>query len=315
MSKNNGNGFFAIEIAGSDSIGKWDTYLFSDVVLGDPLTGHVAINKWNEDGSAINFDTGNNFVIGVSHSDLHETYWQIMEDLQAIKCLKDCVPIPNLELRLIPGFEETEEYLKGDLKDVPFIDRCTYVYADKPKDDHKRFLKQFRSCGKDNKGVTASFGGGWATFALQERKADGTPVGDWVYSGGKIEIAKGSKLMVKVSALTPYKGASNKNYISKVEILGACASRKPDGELKACDDDPKPYWGARSIKTITISTSQDPEDDITDEIIYIIPNIDILKEYDYIRLEVIFHAKRGFFDGGQIGRAYCNPVLIKCPQN
>jgi hypothetical protein len=314
VSKNNGNGFFAIEIAGSDSIGKWDTYLFSDVVLGDPLTGHVAINKWNEDGSAIDFDTGNNFVIGVSHSDMHyNNYWQTMEDLQAIKCLKDCVPIPNLELRLIPGFEETGEYLKGDLKDVPFIDKCTYVYADKPKDDHKKFLKQFRSCGKDNKGVTASFGGGWATFALQERKADGTPVGDWVYSGGKIEIAKGSKLMVKVSALTPYKGASNKNYISKVEILGACASRKPDGELKACDDDPKPYWGARSIKTITISTSQDPEDDITDEIIYTIPNIDILKEYDYIRLVVHFEVKRGFILGGE--KAYCNPVLIKCPQN
>lgn len=46
-----------------------------------------------------------------------------------------------------------------------------------------------------------------------------------------------------------------------------------------------------------------------------IPNNDILKEYDYIRVEVIFHVKRGFIDGGQIGRAYCNPVLVKCPQN
>jgi hypothetical protein len=295
------------------SISKSNHQSNADLALGDPLTGDVAIDKWNEDRKSIDFDTGNNFVIGVSHSDLHETYWQTMEDLQAIKCLKDCVPIPNLELRHIPGFEETEDYLKAELRDVPFIDKCTYVYADTPKDDHKRFLKQFRSCGKDNGGVTASLGGGWATFALKERKQDGTPVGDWVYSGGKIEIAKGSKLMVKVGAIAPYKGASEKNYISQVIIKGACADRKPDGELKACDGNPD--WGARVIETITISTFQYPKAEFPEEIIYTIPNNDILKEYDYIRLEVIFHVKRGFFDGGQIGRAYCNPVLIKCPEN
>lgn len=44
-----------------------------------------------------------------------------------------------------------------------------------------------------------------------------------------------------------------------------------------------------------------------------IPNNDILKEYDYIRLVVHFEVKRGFALNGE--KAYCNPVLVKCPQN
>mgnify|MGYP007068907317 CR=1 FL=1 len=42
-----------------------------------------------------------------------------------------------------------------------------------------------RSCGEDNKGVSASLGGGWGTFAV--RKTNSTT---WVNSGGRIEIDK-----------------------------------------------------------------------------------------------------------------------------
>jgi hypothetical protein len=109
----------------------------------------------------------------------------------AMQCTKNFIPIEAYTQRKIPGYDD-RTYIKAKKGYIPFISACNYVYSDEnpadqsnPGSKQRKFLKYMRSCGKDNKGVSASSGGGWGTFAV--RKTNSTT---WVNSGGRIEVDK-----------------------------------------------------------------------------------------------------------------------------
>jgi|GEM_PF-3239876 len=316
-------GFFGMELSNRvpalrhnnvEAVKWWDSYLFSDVVEGK------WVDKWNYDGRKIWHETGNktgnNFVIGVANSDQHFSFWQDMEDLTVVKASAEYIPIPDLELREIPHFPQ---YLKADLRYLPLLHECTYVKSDAAPSQHEIFLKDFRSCGKGNGGVTASFGGGWATFSLQRFTKDENgvyhPTGSPIPSGNMLVLNPGEYIGIFLSALVPWMNVGEKNYIDKVIIKGACA-KLVGGQLKDCRGSDPP-WQARTIDTIQISTSNNRRGRIENEqlkkdsVPYYIPYEKIL-ENDYIRIEVNFNCKTGYYLIPEVSAsyAYCNPVLI-----
>ncbi|MDD4663317.1 MAG: hypothetical protein PHD83_01465 [Caldisericia bacterium] len=320
-SPNKGKGFFGIELD-RRGITRWDEYLFADVKEGiyehfneDKDTSAMKFNPTfnkvpgylydpSNPGNESQYSFGNNFVVGLANSDDHQTYWSYQEDITRLKCLEGKIPISDIDERKIPGFEDGC-YIMAKLKSIPWLTKCTYVYSDCSPigvNNHRNFLKNLRSCG-ENKGVTASIGGGWATFKAKTQSSE------LVSSGGKIDIKQGEQsITLYVDALSPYKGSELP--IKEIRVYACC------GELNAYDK--KEYcpvtfqniqinvdWPAKKITTID-TLFNDPENPVYSILDCPIPiEQKHIAFYDYIRVEV------EFLGNDRCSIAYCNPILVK----
>ncbi|MCE5346072.1 MAG: hypothetical protein LLG13_07275 [Bacteroidales bacterium] len=349
ISSNNGKGVFGIELA--DNLAgllfrntlSWDQYLFADTQQGIIEEGkfnldhdsptmnynpHVYPDYDPNSGGTSSISTGNNFVVGMINSDDHNCYWQYQEDITAMQCNKNYIPIESYTLRKIPGYDDGT-YIKAKKGYIPFISASTFVYSGEnpanqsnPGSNQRKFLKYMRSCGKDNKGVSASLGGGWGTFAV--RKTNSTT---WINSGGRIEIDKHlengeeklDNLAIRVSALSPY--LSNTNYtvnpIKQIRVYtcnGVIGAPGWFGKLPGLVDwsnfdensDYAPLEVCRKDFTIEDKRTIMNEEEFID---LVVPNHKLC-HYDYVRVEIEFY-KTSNLDLVEKKIVYCNPVLVK----
>jgi len=350
--QNNGKGVFGIELAGmvkhiEPNTISWDQYLFADI-FAETSQNLVEEEKFNIDhdsptmnynphvypdydpnsGGTSSISTGNNFVVGMINSDDHNSFWQYQEDITAMQCTKNFIPIESYTQRKIPGYDDGT-YIKAKKGYIPFISACTFVYSDEspadqnnPGTKQRKFLKYMRSCGKDNKGVSASLGGCWGTFAV--RKTNSTT---WVNSGGRIEIDKHlengevklDNLAIRVSALSPY--LSNTNYtvdpIKQIRVYTCngingypgISGKIPgpiDWSVFMEDSDYAPIEVCRKDFTLQDKRTILNEEEFID---LVVPNHKLCY-YDYVRVEIEFYVTHPL---EKIDRkvVYCNPVLVK----
>jgi hypothetical protein len=172
---NNGKGIMGMEINTNGDIdtSSWDKYLYYDLTC--------TVNHWNEDTYK------NNFMIGFGNSDSHQNWWYPMEDLTGLKkaYLSGVCPIitdEEAEAREVPYFENIP-YWYATFEDNLFSKGCSFVYCDNPPYTRSDLLEAMRACGKDNKGVTASSKGSFATF-----DANGTRSGGFIDGLGTDDV-------------------------------------------------------------------------------------------------------------------------------
>jgi len=313
----------------------WDQYLFSDIQAG-------AIEKFNDDKSSSAmmyypivdnsqhlydpdspgslggpFATGNNFVIGVANSDNHFHFWQYQEDTTMKQCCKNKIPIDDYEERIITGFADGL-FIKSKLSYIPWIDYSTFVYSSSPfpVTNHREFLKQFRSCGLFNKGVTASIGGGWGTFRV--RKTSNPPSG-WVQSGGDIQLNNNNEnVELKISALSPYATVNGVNQypIKSIRVKSSCGFKNSTTGKKILCSKTGPFdksdWGAFTHEVCNVNYEFEQMVTVLNDVSIglPIPNKE-LAFYDYIRVEIEFFNTNNLKINVPKMIAYCNPVLVK----
>jgi len=188
---------------------------------------------------------------------------------------------------------------------VPFLDSCTYVYYDQPiypAYNHRAFLKALRSCGYSNKGVTASDGGGWATFQVKSSS------GSWISSGGRLVFnSQDTNLQVRVSAISPYLDDEFAP-ISNIIIYACCGDATHSPKIPCGIEGP---YEDNTWKAIQVIDPINMTGSYLNEQTVATISKDKFAFYDYIRVEVQFKKSKLLKD--IISTAYCNPVLIHNP--
>ena len=348
--KNDGKGVFGIELATSKfetgaysaSTINWDQYLFADAVNGlsygyfysdansptmkfNPIV-YPDFNPKTPGTENETLDYGNHCVVGMIGSDNHSFWFRYTEDTTAIVCNQQYIPIPEneFEYRIVPPFDDTK-YIKSKLYNVPYITACTFVYADQPYNqgepgsNQRKFLKQFRACGKDNQGVTASIGGAWGTFALRNKGS-----GSWVKAGGKLDINFGEsqQIEVQVASLGTYLGnmGNKTSEIKKITVYGCCGELDSNNNKVICPTGigNMNYESDLYRKEIISYTFPDTIK-ITSLLPQIIPNLEFnqkhLALYDYVRVEIEYRHGSILDIVHLNGRVFCSPIIIRNSNN